>query len=737
MIKLSAPVWVMRSVAAVLALVVVPVILSLSAFTEETPIREDEPSPRTVVAPDLIRVTDPAATDRERREAAAAVSDVIVPDNEAKVAIVQAVEDAFARAQAVRAPGPSGNAPSAQEQVQALVEQLPGIGVGGARLLVQLSDDELAEVASEAGQAAEQLARRNIREDEVDQVAEEELPNELLFARFPDGVEEEVVTPLLRSVLRPTVREDEEATEQARSAAASSVGEIERTYTAGSIIVSAGEVPNSVQMEALSARDLEGSEPWPAVARAFALVLVVALAVVLYLRAYRPTVFNSSKKLLLLSSLFLLFAAALAAVSIFAPDFGPAWLYLVPAGMVAMLATILFDPPVGVLVTIPVTALVAFSVPGRPGITAFAALASLASIPLVSRLSSRGDLRRAAFQSTIGYALLATVFTGVFDSVDRVPTALLAGALNGMLTAVIVNGSLPFLESFFGILTATSLQDLADRNHPLLRELEAKALGSYNHSIMVSTLCERAARHIDADSLLASTVALYHDIGKVRRPYFFVENQFAIRNPHDDLPPETSAEIIQNHVSDGLEMARTFHLPSEIVDGIATHHGTTLVSFFYRQAVNDAEEGQQVDEARFRYKGRKPHTKEMAILMLADSCEGASRAAAMQDRNLNRHDLETIVHRLIEDRVDDGQLDESSLTFRELAEVRDSFVESLVGVYHPRIAYPKKKATQPDGRPDAYVTAPDATEQNEQVRNGVVPTQPSQPSPQQGARADS
>ncbi|MBA2530093.1 MAG: HDIG domain-containing protein, partial [Euzebyales bacterium] len=482
---------------------------------------------------------------------------------------------------------------------------------------------------------------------------------------------------------------DEAATAAAREAAADEVAEVVRTYPPGSIVVNAGETADGEQLAALRQRGLGGADPWSAVAKALLLTAVLLVAVCGYLRAYRSKVWHSPRKLLLLGCLFAGFAFAVEAVTLLAPETAAGWRYLVPVGAMAMLATILFDPPIGLLTALPVTALVAFEAPGESGAVAFAAVASLVSVPLVSRLSARSDLRRAALRSTVAYVLLAGVFAAVFDDLGSVRVALLAGLLNGVLTAMLVNACLPFLESLFGLVTATGLLDLADRNHPLLRELESKALGSYNHSIMVSTLAERAARAIGADGLLASVAALYHDVGKVRRPYFFVENQIGIANPHDELDPEVSALIIQDHVTDGVRMAQAHRLPPEVIDGIATHHGTTLVTYFHRRALMTAPPGGHVDDEHYRYKGRKPSSREMAILMLADCCEGASRAAALTNRNLTRPDLEVIVRTLVAERVDDGQLDESALTFRDLEAVSASFIETLTGVYHPRIAYPE------------------------------------------------
>ncbi len=690
-----------------LAIIGIPAILSISAFWQEAPIREGEPSPRTVLAPDPIRVDDPETTERERRNAAESVEPIQVPDNEARRAIVQNVEDTFARIEQAREPssGADKQALSVDEQVAGLLDQLEDLPPSAIRALVELDDDQLLVARAQAVEVAQDLALRSIAEGAVEQT-KDQIDSMLAVRRFPDDVGQTAVKPILASALQPTVRVDEEATAAERDRAAAAVAPLQKSFPPGTPIVQVGETVTVVQMAALRARDLDGADPWLTVGRALALTSVIAFSMAFYLRAYRRSVWSSARLLLLLSVLFVLYALTLQAAVVFASG-NNALLYLLPAGAFAMLTTILFDPPVGVLVTIPITTLVAFMAPSRPGITAFAALTCLASVPLVSRLSARGALRGAAWRSTLAYGVFAAILAVVFDEASDVGFAALAGLGSGILSAVIVNATLPFLESVFGVLTATSLLDLADRNHPLLRELERKALGSYNHSVEVSKMVERAARAISADSLLASVAALYHDIGKVQRPYFFVENQFGIDNPHDNLEPEVSARIIKEHVTDGIEIARTYRMPSEIVEGIRTHHGTTLVTYFYRQAINNAADGSTVDERRFRYDGKKPASKETAILMLADCCEGATRAAALANRDLTREAIADIVSGLIDDRVEDGQLDEANITFRELQTVRESFIESLCYVYHPRISYPELRprattvrSTQPSANGD-------------------------------------
>ncbi|MBW3606555.1 MAG: HDIG domain-containing protein [Actinobacteria bacterium] len=719
MAPLAGSAWGQRALAAALAVIGIPAILSISAFWQEAPIREGEPSRRTVLAPDPIRVDDPETTERERRNVAESVEPILVPDNEARSAIVQNVEDTFARIEQAREPssGDDGKSLSVDEQVAGLLDQLEDLPPSAIRQLVELDDDQLLVAKAQAVEVARDLALRSIPEGAVEQTIEQ-IDGMLAVHSFPDDVGQTAVKPMLAAALQPTVRIDEEATEAAREAAAAAVAPLQKSFPPGTPIVQVGETVSEVQMAALRARGLEGADPWLTVGRALALTAAIALSLAFYLRAYRPKVWGSARLLLLLSVLFVLYALTLQAAVVFASGSTNPLLYLLPAGAFAMLTTILFDPPVGVLVTIPITTLAAFMAPSRPGIIVFAALTCLASVPLVSRLSARGALRTAAWRSTLAYAVFAAVLAVVFGELGDVGFAALAGLASGILTAIIVNATLPFLESVFGVLTATSLLDLADRNHPLLRELERKALGSYNHSVEVSKMVERAARAVDADSLLASVAALYHDIGKVQRPYFFVENQFGIENPHENLEPEVSARIIKEHVTDGIEMARSYRMPAEIVEGIRTHHGTTLVSYFYRQAVNRAPEGASVDGKRFRYDGKKPASKETAILMLADCCEGATRAAALADRNLTREAIADIVTGLLDDRVEDGQLDEANITFRELQTVRESFIESLCYVYHPRITYPelRPRSTTVGRETTVASEASDATEAADAAR---------------------
>ncbi|MEE8600996.1 HD family phosphohydrolase [Euzebya tangerina] len=683
--------WPLRIAALLLAILGLPSILGLAALFTEAPITLDEESPRTVIAPEELRVIDEEETELARRRAAEAVEPVVTENLTAQSDLIQFVVDAFAVAQSVRSPGVDGDIPSASQQIDGLSQRLPVLEEEALRLLVDLTDAALSTARSEAQSIARTAAATEILEGEVEDYANNQLQTELARSTVGPEVSRLILEPILREALRPTRTVNEQETISAREAAAEAVEPVEVPFRRGTAIVRSGEIVTPIQLQALREAGLDGSDPLIEFAQALLLSVVLALVVAVYLRTYRPGIWATGRSLLLLVTLMTLFTVIALVINTVGVG-GSERHYLIPVGAIAMMATILFDARVGVLSVIPMTALVAYQIPGTPGLVPFAAVSGLLSIPLVGEVTARNQLRATAWQSTIAYMVLAAAFNVVYSGFEGLVPALIAGLGNGILTALMVNGLLPFLESLFGVITASSLLDFADRNHPLLRELEAKAIGTYNHSVMVATLASRACRAIEADALLAEVMALYHDIGKVAKPYFFVENQVAIGNPHDELDdPRQSALIIQRHVTDGVEMALVHKLPPEIVDGIRTHHGTTVVAYFYRQALARAEDGlaAEPDEAFFRYKGKKPFSREQAVLMLSDCCEGAVRAASSRDGGMSRDTISSIVTGLIGDRVADGQLDNSPLTFADLRAVEHSLIEGLEGVYHPRIQYPK------------------------------------------------
>lgn len=308
--------------------------------------------------------------------------------------------------------------------------------------------------------------------------------------------------------------------------------------------------------------------------------------------------------------------------------------------------------------------------------------------------------RRTIMRAGLTVSVILTITTICVAGIDRPATteslvqtlydALLAG-LGGLVTATITLGALSSVERAFDITTGMTLIELRDPKQPLLRELQQRAPGSYNHSLNVASIAETAADAIGADSLLTYVGALYHDIGKMNKPEYFVENQGQASNKHDSLSPAMSLLLIVGHVKDGIELAREFNLPRTLHHFIEAHHGTTLVEYFYHRAIKEAEsdivmgdDAQTPAEFDYRYPGPKPHTKEVAILMIADAVESATRTLA--EPTASR--IENLVQNIARKRLDDGQFDECGLTLKELRTVMDSMTKSLTAIYHGRVAYP-------------------------------------------------
>lgn len=325
-------------------------------------------------------------------------------------------------------------------------------------------------------------------------------------------------------------------------------------------------------------------------------------------------------------------------------------------------------------------------------------VASASVIPL-SSVASRSSIIKVGFLTAIAYFVVA-VGHGIVRNQDLSMVwqdpYLLLPALKGagwcLVAGYLVAGSLPFIESAFGFVTDISLLELSDVSHPLLQQLVRNAPGTYNHSIAVATIGEAAADRIGANGLLVRVAAYYHDVGKMLKPQYFIENMTEEnRSRHESLAPAMSTLIIIGHVKDGADLARNHNLPQPLIDFIEQHHGTTLVEYFYRAATRKAEiePGHRTDaeESSFRYPGPKPQSREAGVMMLADAVESASRT--LSEPTPKR--IESLVHEITMKRLLDGQFDESSLTLTEIRSVEDSLIKSLTGIYHGRIKYPEQR----------------------------------------------
>jgi putative nucleotidyltransferase with HDIG domain len=364
------------------------------------------------------------------------------------------------------------------------------------------------------------------------------------------------------------------------------------------------------------------------------------------------------------------------------------YLTVMSTTMAGMLLAVLVSPHLATLLVGMLAIQSALLMNGEMRFAAISLMSSLVGIYSVWRLHDRYDLLRAGAWIG-GTSLVLTWVLGWMN--QETVTEMSVGSAWAILMSVLAVGGfalfLAVLERPFGAVTHLRLLELSSPEHPLLKELMLRAPGTYAHSIMVSHLADAAAKAIGADSLLARVGCYYHDVGKMRRPEFFIENQ-RVENVHDRLTPSLSALIIAAHVKDGVELAEQYRLPRPIRDIIAQHHGTSLISFFYQQALAGCEMHTPVLEQQFRYSGPKPQSKEAGIVMLADAVEAASRSLSRPTPAR----IESLVQHIIQEKIADGQLDECSLTFSEVHKIQEAFCRLLVAMLHSRVEYPSSAA---------------------------------------------
>ena len=360
--------------------------------------------------------------------------------------------------------------------------------------------------------------------------------------------------------------------------------------------------------------------------------------------------------------------------------------FLIPIPAVTVMIAILLGNEEAVFVTLLMGILVGLYT--NDVYVSFANVAgSLMALAQVKVVHRRTDLTMSAVYAVGGLASVALIYALVAGFETRELFVLLAYCVgNGFLTLMLTIGLLPYLETAFNVTTSLTLIELCDPNTPLQRDLMNKATGTYQHSLMVANLAEAAALRIGADAQLVRTAAYYHDIGKIKRPEFFSENQMTYLNPHDNLAPTLSTLIITSHVKDGVAMAKEARLPQPIIDLIGQHHGNTVVSYFYHKAKKNDPTANKDD---FRYNCKRPQTREAAILMIADTVEAAVRS------NINRlshGQIESFIRNLINDKMEDKQFIECDMTYRDIRDITDEMMRMINSIYHKRVAYPDKKS---------------------------------------------
>jgi putative nucleotidyltransferase with HDIG domain len=684
-----------------------------------------QPAPQDIRATYDIDVIDEALTEERVREAAAAIPDVYVHDEGRRSRLAQELKTIFeAGRRALERATEEGSEEAAaaasreladrvpdgalkvlvkagfsrdleRELISALTQVLGGMVVGNKSLLERRPSILLVHVP---GQREEELTDYDAIVD-VSQ-ARDALVRDLATRLKLDAKNERELGRFVASFVDANVHHDWEATIRRREAAEADVDPVMIRVTRGDLLIRKGQPITEEVLAKLDAARMASSGRL-GIPEFLGLALITCM-LAFFLHRYNSYHQRGFRKLQHLHGLMVLMLLGVALLTQ-----GLLWVagevvdglstpfsllttynYLVPLGAGSILITLLANGRIAIVYSAYMAMLFGAMRDWDFHVALWALIVQLCGVYAISTYRERAALLRAGLVVGGGGAVTALAVEILRGGTDAMPANLYGAGLAFVGGAVgvglLISFSLPLLEGLFNVLTDIRLLELSNVNNPLLSELAVKAPGSYNHSIVVGTLAEEAAKSIGANSLFCRVAAFYHDVGKVNHAEYFVENQRG-SNPHDRLSPSMSALIISSHVKDGIKLSREAGLPEQIIDIIPQHHGTRLMTYFYEKARNSTDPKQnEVKETDFRYPGPKPQTREAAIFMLADAVEAAARTVDEPSPNRLREAIRKVTNTI----VLDGQLDSCDLTFADLERIQESFVRLLVSIYHHRVDYP-------------------------------------------------
>jgi putative nucleotidyltransferase with HDIG domain len=678
---------VRRGLAACLFFVLLTLILSVEFMPQQVNLVVGQVSPANVFAPRNVTFQDKVKTEEARNLAANQVEQQYITDSRVSVDVQQNIStlvNVIADTQA----NPELND---NEKVAYFKNELPfTLTADVLDVLVKPDPNSLERVRNSlisminrAMDGMEGVTQENTK-DVINSLVGE-INNLQLSSAYKT-----LASEMVRYYLRPNKFLDIEKTQRLQEAARETVPPVMVTIKEGEKIIGVGEIVTEEHIAKLEALGLSRPIlPVSSIIGSALLVILLMSVVLFYLYQQNREIYTHPGYLYLMGIVVLGVlgvSKAIIAINITQwPEFGALLAYVAPVATAGMLIAILLDSRLAVLVVAMISLLLGLMTGGQIRFAVVGFIGGFAGVYGVSKLSQRGDMARAGFYS--GLANVAAIFAvGLIGDTPiglLLTSSLVLGSVNGLLSSILTNGAIPYLESAFSITSSVRLLELSNPGNPLLRRLQIEAPGTYHHSLLVGNLAEVAADAVGGDTLLVRVAAYYHDIGKMKRPFFFIENQFGGENPHDKIAPTLSTLILTAHVKDGVELAREHKLPQGIIEIIEQHHGHSMCSFFYQKALEN-NKNESITEDEFRYEGPNPQTKEAAIVMLADAVEAATRA--MQNRSPGR--MEGMVHKIIKDKLMDGQLNECDLTLRDLNSIANSFIRVLSGIFHNRIEYP-------------------------------------------------
>jgi putative nucleotidyltransferase with HDIG domain len=551
-----------------------------------------------------------------------------------------------------------------------------------AQAVLLLDEAAWQNIQQETIVVLEQVMRSTIRQNRLDE-AIQSIPA-LISLSIPQE-QADLIAELVAAFVAPNSFYSDSLTQAAREEASAAVQPVARTFISDEIIVQRGEVIQAEDVEALQEFGLVQPEArWQDYVAAAAITVASFVLIILYL-LYRPRLTEDLRGLVLVAVLFVLFLVA-ARLTIVDRTVIP---YVFPIAAFGLLVASLYSTQAAIVFGFVLSILAAYNLPNAFDLSLYYFLGTLFGVLFLRRAQRVMAYFWAGAAVSVASAAVIIAYRLPLASTDLLGLLTLIGAavLNGFIAASLTIVLQLFLAQWLGLTTTIQLLELARPDHPLLQFILRNAPGTYQHSLLIANLSEQAAEAIGADAVLTRVGSLYHDAGKARQPHYFIENQVpGSMNPHESLTPQESAKMILRHVPDGLELAAKHHLPRRISDFIAEHHGTLITRFQYARAL-EASGGNEtkVKKEDFQYLGPIPQSRETALVMLADGCEARTRA----ERPKTREELRALVKSVIDNRLAQGQLDDTGLTMHDLKLVLETYVSGLRGVYHPRLIYPE------------------------------------------------
>lgn len=542
-------------------------------------------------------------------------------------------------------------------------------------IALRLKPEELDNFESNINDLINQIMGSGIKEEDLEY--EKENIEKTFEALDLSEEKKELGIALISNTIQANKFIDEEATQRKKDEAVEKVEPV--IIKEHQVILRKGDVVDSNSLALIKEMGLlkekEGYDKTTVIG-IIMLILLLQIVIFGYVYLFNKEVLDGNKLLILI-----MIITAIILISEGTYNLSP---YIMPVSTAALLVAILIDIRLALIVNMFISFILTFMLKLDDIMVAMYLISGSIGAYLAIKQNQRYNILLNGLM--IGASNVFTIISfGLIKKLELIEILSKSsyGFLNGVFCGVLTIGSLPIWENVFKVITPLKLLELSNPNQPLLKRLLLETPGTYHHSVLVGNLSERAAESIGADPLIARVGSYYHDIGKLKRPYFFKENQIGADNPHDKLQPSMSTLIITNHVKDGIALGKQYKLPDEIIDIIAQHHGDTAVMFFYHKA-KQQEDGIEVKIEDFRYPGPKPQTKEAALVMLSDSTEAAVRSI----KEPNKKNIEEMIRNVIKGKLEDGQLDECDLTLKDLNTIAIAFSSVIMGIYHERIEYP-------------------------------------------------